>query len=333
MGILGLAGGLKRLGHEVAMFSPRNRVPGRTIKRFLYNIELAIRPPAGDFDLAVGFDIDGFLLPRFSGLKYVVCLKGVSAEEMRFESGWPRAYLGMLSRLESRNARRADRVIVTSDHSRKVAVEAYGLAPENMAVVPEGVDLKRWDDLRSSPPSRWDIRPTILSVARQYPRKNTQMLIAAIPAVRAEVPDVLLRIVGGGPMLPSLRAQIDRLGLGKVVELLGEVPEDEAVRRAFFQADVFCLPSLQEGFGIVFLEAMAAGLPIVAARAAAVPEVAPDDEVALLTPPGDLGALAAALVRLFKDRGLSARLGQGGMKHVRRYDWPEVAAAFLRGVG
>ncbi len=332
-GISGLAGGLERLGHEVVRPPCRSWVPGLTLKRLFYNLGLALRPPAGDFDLVVGFDIDGFLLSRLPGLKYVVCLKGVSAEEMRFESGRPRAYLGMLSRLERRNARRADRVFVASEHSRKVAAEAYGLPPGKIAVVPEGIDLKVWDAMRSGLPLRQDMRPTILSVARQYPRKNTQMLIAAIPAVRAEVPDIRLRIVGGGAMLSSLRSQAGRLGLGEAVEFLGEVAADKAVRREFFLADVFCLPSLQEGFGIVFLEAMAAGLPIVAARAAAVPEVAPDGEAALLVPPGNSGALAAALVRLIKDRDLRARLGQGGRMRVRRYDWPKVAAAFLRETG
>ena len=332
-GILGLAGGLERLGHEVVIVPPRGGIPGRTFRRLLYNLELAFRPPAGDFDLAVGFDIDGFLLPRVPGRKYAVCLKGVSAEEMRFESGWPRIWLGILSRLEGRNARRADKVFVTSEHSQKVAGEAYGLAPGKMALVPEGIDLRVWDDSRIGPLARREARPTILSVARQYPRKNTQMLIAAIPAVRAEVPGVRLRIVGGGPMLSSLRMQADRLGLGEVVEFMGEVARDEAVRQAYFQADVFCLPSLQEGFGIVFLEAMAAGLPIVAARTAAVPEVAPDGEAALLTPPGDHRALEAALIRLLKDRDMSARLARGGRKRVRRYDWPKVAAAFLREAG
>ena len=90
----------------------------------------------------------------------------------------------------------------------------------------------------------------------------------------------------------------------KSVEFTGELPTDDEVRKEFFKADVFALPSLQEGFGLVFLEAMAAGLPIVAAHAAAVPEVVPDGEAGILVPPGDVDALAEALIRLLKDEKL-----------------------------
>ena len=233
------------------MVPPRRHVPGLTARRLLYNLELAIKATAGEFDLAVGFDIDGFMCRRPPGRGYGVCLLGVSAEERRFERGWPRAYLGALARLEGANARRADKTIVPSEHSRRVAIEAYGLSPEKVGVVPLGIDLGAWDASAASFPGRGEERPTVLSVARQYPRKNTKSLIAAMPAVRAEVPGAVLRIVGGGPMLPALRRQAEALNLGGpegaggvegAVEFLGELPSEEAVRREFFGADVFCLP-------------------------------------------------------------------------------------------
>lgn len=332
-GILGLAAGLRQLGHEVSILPPPERVPGMTLRRLLYNIQLALHPLQQDFHLIVGFDIDGFLVPCPPGSKYVVCLKGISAEEMRFESGWPRAYLGMLARFERRNTRRADQVIVPSEHSKRIAAEVYGLGSEKTVVVSEGIDLVEWDALHRTPPVRRDDRPTILSVARQYPRKNTRLLIDAMPAICAAVPEVRLRIVGGGPMLLSLKEQAVRLGVDKSVEFVGEVATDEAVRRKFFLADVFCLPTLQEGFGIVFLEAMAAGLPIVAARAAAVPEVVPDEEAGLLVSPHNSKELAAAVIRLLKDRDLASRLASAGKIRVRSYDWPKVANTFLKKMG
>jgi glycosyltransferase involved in cell wall biosynthesis len=333
----GLARGLESLGHRVETIPPRRRAPGLTARRLLYNFELAMKAPAGgaapeEFDLAVGFDIDGFMFCRPPGRCYGVCLLGVSAEESRFERGWPRAYLGAIARLEGANARRADKTIVPSEHSRRAAIEAYGLSPEKVGVVPLGIDLSAWDASAASFPGRGEGRPTILSVARQYPRKNTKSLIAAMPAVRAEVPGALLRIVGGGPMLPALKKQAGELGLGGAegaVEFLGELPSDEAVRREFFGADVFCLPSLQEGFGIVFLEAMAAGLPIVAARAAAIPEVAPAGEVARLVAGEDAGALADALIGLLKDAGERERLGAAGRARAGGFGWAESARRFV----
>jgi glycosyltransferase involved in cell wall biosynthesis len=128
---------------------------------------------------------------------------------------------------------------------------------------------------------------------------------------------------------------VKELGLEEAVGFLGTVPRDVDVRREYFGADVFCLPSLQEGFGIVFLEAMAAGLPIVASTSAAIPEVAPDGEVAILVPPLDAEALAGAIIRLLKDPVLRARLGAIGQERVRGYDFPAVAqkclAAALKG--
>ena len=328
-GIAGLAQGLGALGHEVAWLRPRWPLPGLALRRLLYNAGLPFRFDPRAFDLIVGFDIDGFALPRASAPRRVVCLKGVAAEEMAFERGWPRLRLGLLARLEGRNARRARRVFVTSGHSRRAASDAYGLPAEKLSVVPEGIDLAPWDALCAVPrPSRGG-PPVVLSVARQYPRKNTASLIDAMPRVRAQVPGARLRVVGGGPMLRDLRRRAAALGLSEAVSFMGEVPRDADVRQEYFGADVFCLPSLQEGFGIVFLEAMAAGLPIVAARAGAAPEVAAEGEAALLVPPGDTGALADALVRLLRDAGLRARLGEGGRRRVRRYGWTEVARRFL----
>ncbi|MFN2633941.1 MAG: glycosyltransferase, partial [Thermoanaerobaculia bacterium] len=89
----------------------------------------------------------------------------------------------------------------------------------------------------------------------------------------------------------------------------------------------------QEGFGIVFLEAMAASLPIVAARAAAVPELVVDGESGILVPPGDPEALAAALGRLLRDPAERRRLGDRGRRRVASYDAPLVASLFLEAIG
>ncbi|MEK6711775.1 MAG: glycosyltransferase family 4 protein [Nitrospinota bacterium] len=333
-GIAGLAQGIGALGHEVVWVRPRWPVPGHTLRRLLYNLELPFRLDRRSFDLVVGFDIDGFLLPRASGRGHVVCHKGVAAEERAFEAGWPRFQLGMLAWMEGRNARRARRVFVTSGHSHRAARAAYGLDPARLAIVPEGIDLAPWDALHAGPrPGRRGGPPVILSVARQYLRKNTHSLLEAMPAVRAGAPGVGLRVVGGGPMLPALERRAAALGLGEAVTFLGEVPRAEDVRREYLAADVFCLPSLQEGFGIVFLEAMAAGLPIVAVRAGAAPEVVPEGEVGLLAPPGDVPALAAALVRLLRDGPLRGRFGAEGRRRARGYAWEEVARRFLEAAG
>jgi glycosyltransferase involved in cell wall biosynthesis len=172
----------------------------------------------------------------------------------------------------------------------------------------------------------------VLNVARQYPRKDTRSLLAAVPRLRARHPDLTVRVVGGGPELPRLAALVERLGIGAGVRLLGPLPTDEAVRQEYRDATVFCLASRQEGFGMVLLEAMAAGLPIVACRSGAVPEVVTDGETALLVPPGDPEALAEALLALLADPDRRRRMAEAGRERARRHDWPRVAADFLERV-
>ena len=278
-------------------------------------------------DLIVGFDLDGCFLGA-SGAPYVVALKGVMADELRYETGWNRTRFRLLSQLERRNARRADRVIVTSRHSREVAIAAYGLDPECTGVVPEGIDVESWSQFAHDPESAGS-PPSIVSIARQYRRKNTAVLIRAMPEVRRAVPGVRLRVVGDGPELSHLRTLVRSLDLADTVTLVGSVEGIHEVRAELSRADVFCLPSLQEGFGIVFLEAMAAGLPIVAADCGAVPETAPHGEVSLLVEPDDVQGLAAALVRLLRDGDLRARLAAAGAERWQQFAWPGVARRFL----
>jgi glycosyltransferase involved in cell wall biosynthesis len=121
------------------------------------------------------------------------------------------------------------------------------------------------------------------------------------------------------------------LALGESVILLGDVSR-ERLAAEYVGADVFCLPSVQEGFGIVFLEAMAAGLAVVACRAAAVPEVVRDGETGVLVPPRDPEALAGALGGLLQDRGRARALGEAGRRKVTELTPKRVAERFLHAV-
>jgi glycosyltransferase involved in cell wall biosynthesis len=349
--IAGLAGGLEALGHSVRTVgggSPRRMgMPDR----LRFNLSLARSGAAVvGSDLVVGFDMDGFALrARDRGPRYVVCLKGIMADELRFESGWPRMRFRLLSRLERRNARTADVVMVTSEYSRKQAIGAYGLAQRRVRVVPEGIDPAWWE----LPPPGGDAEgsgpgvaggadagarpraggPIILSVARQYRRKNTIALLRAMPAIRATVGDARLRIVGGGPELGHLVRERRALGLEGTVDILGELPGLEALRAEYRRADLFCLPSLQEGFGIAFLEAMASGLAVVACRSAAVPEIVRHGETGLLVPPADPVALAEAVGLLLGNRQRRAEMGMAGRRRARAYGWEAVASRFLAAAG
>jgi len=239
-----------------------------------------------------------------------------------------RRLLWSLSRLERINARNADGVITTSAYCREAIRRHYGVAHQRVQLVPEGIDLARWQRIARATPRRSD-GATILCVARQYPRKHIADLLRAMPLVRAAVPGARAVIVGDGPEHARLRALAAELRLGAAVNLVGAIPDDDVVAQMYFQADVFCLPSVQEGFGIVFLEAMASSLPIVATTAAAIPEVVPHRRAGLLVPPGDVGALAEALIELLRNPDQRAAYGAFGRIQVEGYDWNAVADRFI----
>jgi phosphatidyl-myo-inositol dimannoside synthase len=324
----GLARGLRGQGHDVSVRPLRLRTRFHTFDRWLYNAAAALSPP--DADVVVGVDLDGFLWARRrSRPPFVVMLKGVIADELRNERGWVRALLAVQARWERSNCARADRVIVPSRYSAEIAAALYGLPPQKMAVVPEPIDLAAWQRLFATAGPRPPGRPTVLCVARMYPRKHLGDLLDAAVGLRELIAGVQVRIVGEGPESVRLREQAVRLGLGGTVVFLGELSRS-ALAVEYKHADCFCLPSVQEGFGLVLAEAMAAGLPVVACRAAAVPEVVADGRSGLLVAPGRPDELARALEMLLKDAGLREKLGQGGRRRVEAYDLDHVAGLFLR---
>ncbi|MFW6084149.1 MAG: glycosyltransferase family 4 protein [Gemmatimonadota bacterium] len=333
--IAGLARGLERLGHSVDALRPSVSLPSLDLTRLAYNLGLRSRleGAAGRYDLVVGFDIDGFALPRSIERPYVVALKGVAAEERQFEAGWQRIRFDLIRRAERRNARKADRVYVTSEYAAEAARRAYGLDEDRLHVVPEALDEAVRERAAAAGAPHLERRgPFVLSVARQYRRKDTPTLLRAFRRVLRDVPEARLRIVGDGPELPSSRRLAARLDLDGRVVFTGSLSTAEALDEEYRRARVFCLPSRQEGFGIVFLEAMAYGLPIAAVEAAAVPEVAPHGETSLLSAPGDAEALAVGLVRLLTDDALARRLGSGGPPRASRFTWPASARAFIDGL-
>lgn len=327
VGISVLRRALEARGHDVDLLAPAASsvsLRGRLLFNFRIRNEARLRRP----DAVVGFDLDGVFLSR-QGVSHVASIKGVLADEARFERGAARARLEIEAFFEKLHVRRAQRVLATSAHSASAIAREYGVAPACVFVVPEAIELERWRETLASAESLPREAPSILCVAHLYRRKDVATLLAAMIGLRSEA---VLRIVGAGPELRRLQRLAERLGLGSRVEFLGHVSFSRLAAE-YRRAEIFCLPSRQEGFGIVFLEAMAAGLPIVAARAAAVPEVVADGECGILVPPRDASALAGALERLLRDPAERRRLAEAGQRRVERYDAPLVAARFLEAIG
>ena len=318
VGIHVLARALQNLGHTVAFESPRHRLPIYTLQRLIFNRSLR---PSAEFDLTVGFDMDGY---RIAGSPtHVASLKGVIADEVRFESGLTRLTMSMQARRERLHVQRAARVLVTSRYSGERAQEYYGLT-QFPAVVPEPIDLTQWRGLLELHPAE-SSRFIVLFVGRFYRRKRLDALLRAAAVLRESIPNLEVRIVGNGPCAPPLHRLSRDLHLASTVRWLGDITRAELAAE-YNRCGVFCLPSVQEGFGIVLLEAMAASKPIVASRAAAIPEVVPHG---VLVEPGSPEALAAAIQALHRSPETRAALGRTGAEWVEQFDAPRVARLFL----
>lgn len=320
VGIHVLARALRALGHSVEFDTPRRSLPIYTAQRLLYNRSLR---PSADFDLTVGFDMDGYRIAAGCPT-HVASLKGVIADEVRFESGLTRFTMNMQARRERLHVHRAARVLATSRYSAARAQEFYEL-PAAPLVVPELIDLAEWRSvLDSDTPVRTD-RFTVLYAGRFYRRKRVDMLLRAAASLRERIPGLEVRIVGDGPCAKSLHSLAHDLKLEDTVTFLGHVSRAELAAE-YRRCDTFCLPSVQEGFGIVLLEAMAAGKPIVAARAAAIPEVIPQG---LLVDPDCSEALAAGIESLHRSPERRAELVRVGAQWVEQFDARLVARLFL----
>jgi glycosyltransferase involved in cell wall biosynthesis len=318
-----LAEGLLQLGNNVEVLRPRVQLPNFTATRVLFNEGL--RPREFHADATIGIDADGYSVAvRRHSPPHIASIKGVLGDAVRFETGFTRASMAFHSRLEAKHARRADLVVTPSRYCAERIEELYGV--QGAVVVPELIDLNAWRHLfRVNPAMPDEDRFTVLCVCRFYPRKGLATLLRAAAQLRHTIPRLEIRIVGNGPEYGRLRKICTELRLDTFVHWLGDVSL-AGLAQEYNRANVFCLPSLQEGFGIVFLEAMAAGKPIVAVRAAAVPEVVRNG---LLAEPENAESLAAGIDRLYRSPDLCRSLASAGRADVENFDIHRVAALFL----
>lgn len=206
----------------------------------------------------------------------------------------------------------------TSPFVRQSLIDVYGIDERRIVSMPNLIDLCRFDNPAPLEPASSSPRPlTILIVSRLTPFKGVDVGIRALPLLCR--PDVRLRIVGSGRVEAELRQMAATLGVTDRVEFAGEVAP-ERIHHEYARADIFALPSRYEPFGIVLVEAMAAGLPVVASRTGGIPDVLEGGNVGLLTPVGDEQALAAALNTLLVNPELRARMGAAGRRRALHFD-------------
>ena len=197
-------------------------------------------------------------------------------------------------------------------------------------IIPNGIDFPRFNTRYPRLEQLADGRPTVLFVGRLEKRKGLKFLLRAWPMVLERQPSARLVVVGRGRPLEGYRRFAARQGWSESdVRFAGYVPAED-LPRYYQSCDVFCAPNTgQESFGIVLLEAMAAGVPIVASDIPGYRDVVSDGEQGLLVEPKNAGALADAICRLLGNPELRASMRRAGQDRAPAYDWPRVAAQVL----
>ncbi len=217
-------------------------------------------------------------------------------------------------------------------HARPLVDRLRALGLEAPVVIRPGVDPQRF-----SPPAQAPEDPvTLLTVGRLVARKGHDTVLQALAMLRLANPGLRYWIAGEGPHRPQLERLVQSLGLEQAVQFLGEVPRSE-LPELYRQAHLFVMPAREdpraasiEGFGLVYLEASASGLAVVAARSGGAQEAVRHQETGLLVPPSDPQALSEALEALLADPDRRAALGQGGRRWVEaEMNWSRVASDWL----
>ena len=201
--------------------------------------------------------------------------------------------------------------------------------PGDYEIVPNGIDLERFrPDLR--PVTEYlDGKRNILFVGRyDEPRKGFIHLLRAMPTVLTQFPDTRLIVVGRGDIRRALR-QVEHLGLTRDVSFVGAAKAED-LPRYYATCDLYCAPSTgRESFGIVLLEGLATGAPVVASNIPGYAGVIDHGKTGILARPADSADLALSIVRVLADSELRSRLRENGLRAVRRFGWPVVAQQLL----
>jgi glycogen synthase len=220
----------------------------------------------------------------------------------------------------------ARRVVTCSQSMQAEVHTAFQLPLDKIDVIPNGVDASVWLPPKP-PPVRGADGPVVVTWGRLQYEKGFQTLIACLAGLRRKVPGATLVIAGTGTFGEDLRRLATDHGVADAVRFAGFVPDAE-LRGLLHRASAVAIPSLYEPFGIVALEALAAGAPLVATRTGGLAEILGDGKAAVLVEPGDPVAAADALAQVLAGGSEVKRMSVAGARLVKdRYGWDAIAAS------
>lgn len=296
----------------------------------------ALQKRKGDFDLVHDNQSLGYgLLAIQRDFPVLATIHHPITVDRRLEMEHARSWWERISKqrwyafttMQTHVASRVERVVTVSENSREDIIRDHHVKPENIDIVPVGVDPDLFKPLPEVPrvPGR-----LITTASADVAMKGLSFLLEALAKIRVERPEVHLVVVGRAKEGGASAQAIKDLGLEDAVEFISGVPERRIIE-LYSEAQLAVVPSLYEGFSLPAIEAMSCGVPLLATTGGALPEVAGrDGETALLVPPGDSEALASGIRRALDDDDLRARVGAAGRTRViDQWSWTHTAKATI----
>jgi glycosyltransferase involved in cell wall biosynthesis len=236
--------------------------------------------------------------------------------------------------LEEKMAQKAELIVAVSKYSMARILESYDIDKSKVHVIPNGVDPEKFKPAdREAAKQLFGLgsgEPCVLFVGSLIPRKGLKFLIRAAEKIVKQQPQTKFLIVGEGPLKNQLQATIAAQNLSGNFKFIGNLKEKQ-LSDVYNCADVFALPSIQEGQGIVLLEAESSAIPVVAFDVGGVGEAVHNGETGLLAKLGNTEEFADYIIRLLSDRALHDKIGADGRRFVmKNYTWDICAQRMLK---
>ena len=345
---------LVKLGHEVHVITPRVFEPEGASEEglFVHRLSFINKPllAATSFWLSLRKEFPS-LEQRFGGFDIIhgnavsdLSLSRKAAHSSRVvtvhhlaRTAAKMAKAGLVDRVKEASIvpflepiciKRADRIIADSQYTKLDTIKTYGLPESRIEVIYLGVHPSDYifpeeEKAKLRATLGINLQPLVLFVGRLETRKGVDILLKALARVIRETQARL--VLAGSGNHSFYRDLAQSLGIPDKVIFLGFVPE-ETLRLLYSSCDLFVLPSRLEGFGLVALEAMAAGKPVVATKVGSIPELIKAGQNGLLVQPGDENELAQAIIQLLSDSSLASSIGRNNLRIAKsHYSWQSTA--------
>jgi glycosyltransferase involved in cell wall biosynthesis len=317
------------------------------VDNWFFNRSLTKKACTINADIFEAHAVSGYGFPKSLeklGIKkpFIHTIHGVLADE--YDQAKKNGYLSVrdrvanyfmqkLSKLEEETAKKASIVVTISNYSLEKIQKYYCIEQNKVRIVPNGVDIEKFKPMDTKAVRQkfgLGNETCVLFVGSLIPRKGLPFLVEAAKKVAKNKADTKFLIVGDGPLRNQLSYSIKSANLSGNFKFLGNLKDDE-LPAVYNCADVFVLPSIQEGQGIVLLEAQASGKPVVAFNIGGVNETVQNKETGLLVNRGNVDELADALLKLLTDKALREKMGSKGHRFVsENYTWDICAQKMLK---